>query len=89
MDRLITLLALAAATAWVAAARQRWASLTAALVPLAAGAYFLLAWLRERQPPETGDAQPGLVLFVGTVVTLALAAAACAGWLLRARRRTH
>ena len=60
----------------------RWIS----LVPgVAVGAFYFIAWLDERQPPASGDSQPGLVAAVGTVFTAVVLAAAVLGWRLRKR----
>ena len=60
----------------------RWISL---LPGLAVGIYFLIAWLHERQPPATGDNQPGLVALVGAAFTAVVLAAAALGWAMRKR----
>lgn len=56
----------------------RWSGF-AWLLPLGLVVVFFVWWLDERQPPETGDNQPGLVALVGVVVVLLTATAAGLG----------
>jgi hypothetical protein len=44
------------------------------------GIGYLITWLHEREPPASGDSQPGLVAIVGMSATVFLLGAACAGW---------
>jgi hypothetical protein len=60
----------------------RWISL---LPGLAVGVFYLVAWLHERQPPASGDSQPGLVAVVGMVFTAVVLVAAVLGRRLRRR----
>jgi hypothetical protein len=53
------------------------------LVPLGLAVWFGVVWLDERQPPEQGDNQPGLVALVGVVVVLLTASAAALGHVAR------
>jgi hypothetical protein len=77
---------LAAVTFALASLRNRLASASAAILPVAAGIAFYLSWLHERRPPDSGDAQPGLVALIGIIVTAAFLVAACVGWGVRAAR---
>lgn len=85
MDRFVLLLLLiVAAFAMSARLPGRW-SMLAWLIPAGLAALYFVAWLNERQPPASGDNQPGLVAFVGVVVVLLTATAAGVGRLARQR----
>lgn len=64
----------------LAAARPARVRAAALAIPIAVAIVNLLAWLHERQPPATGDSQPGLVALVGVVATASCLVAVLLGW---------
>ena len=57
------------------------------LIPLLVAAVFLIWWLDERQPPDQGDSQPGVVALTGMVAVVLAALGAGIGTKLGADRR--
>lgn len=78
----LVLVLIVAAFAMSARLPGRWSAL-AWLAPVGVAVFYLVAWLHEREPPESGDNQPGLVAFVGVVAVLLTATAAGLGRLMR------
>ncbi len=65
-----------------AASRRAWLPW---LLPLLVACYFVFSYVRELQPPEQGENNPGLVLLIGVAAVIVAAGGVAFGRLSRRR----